>query len=127
MANFDLKNIEAVRGKQEFLQLCIDGVPQLDQFAESLSNPQYCSEFQTILTYMDLVANNQLVPSKKFKEITPSKSQVKEYEFKSDHLRIYAIKKANGKIIMLCGFKNNQKKDISRFRSLKDQFLKQNL
>jgi putative component of toxin-antitoxin plasmid stabilization module len=125
MATFATKKIEAVKGKQQFEQLVIDGIPQLDAFENSLSNPQYQSELRTIIAYMGLVADNERVPPKKFKEITPDKEPIKEFEFKTEHLRIYAIKKPNGKIVLLCGFKNNQEKDINRFRSLKDQFLKQ--
>lgn len=37
--------------------------------------------------------------------------------------KIYAIKKENGKIIIFSGYKNRQKKDIRKFRSIKKRFL----
>lgn len=122
MPNFTLKQIEAIRGKQEFYQLVIDGKGQLDIF-ESILEAKYKSEFKSLLVYMEFIANNCTLPNTKFREITPTKEKVKEYEFKSKHLRIYAIQKMNGKIIILGGYKNAQKKDIKRFRALKKQYL----
>lgn len=76
-----------------------------------------------MLTYVEYVANGNSLPDTKFRDITPSGEKVKECEFKSKHLRVYAIKKENGKIIMLGGLKTTQKEDFKRFRSLKTQYL----
>jgi hypothetical protein len=73
---------------------------------------------------MSFIANLNSLPHSKFKDITPDKEEIKEYEFKSKHLRIYCIKKPNGKIIILGGYKNNQSSDIIKFRSIKQQYLK---
>lgn len=123
MSKFALRNIEAINGKQTFNQLEVNNQKQLDDFETELSDTTYISEYKTLLTYMEFVANNKTLPNTKFKDITPKKEKVKEYEFKSKHLRIYAIQQTNGKIIVLCGFKNNQKEDINKFRSLKKQYL----
>lgn len=123
MSKFALHNIEAINGKQLFFQLEINGTKQLDAFEEQLIGTRYFSEFKTALALMDFVANNKTLPDTKFKDITPKKEIVKEYEFKTKHLRIYAIHKPGGKIIVLGGFKNNQKSDIKLFRSIKKQFL----
>ncbi|MEA5139920.1 hypothetical protein [Arcicella rigui] len=101
----------------------VDGNGQLDEFENDLKDTTYWSEFKTLLAYMDFVANNRTLPQTKFKDITPAKELVKEYEFKSKHLRIYAIHQPNGKIVILGGYKNNQKNDINKFRSLKKQYL----
>lgn len=124
MSNFALKKYELIDGHQEFDLLVVDDKVQFEDFeADLLGNKQYCSELKTIVAYMEAVANNKSVPSTKFKDITPEKETVKEYEFRSKHLRIYAIKKENGKIIILGGFKKNQSKDFIKFRSLKKQYL----
>ncbi|MDR7211997.1 hypothetical protein [Flavobacterium piscis] len=123
MPKFALSNIEAINGKQTFNQLEVNDQKQLDIFETELKDTTYISEFGTLLTYMEYVANNRTLPHTKFKDITPQKQKVKEYEFKSKHLRIYAIQQMNGKIIVLCGFKNNQKEDINKFRSLKKLYL----
>ena len=73
---------------------------------------------------MDNKKTTPLEHKKNFhEEIKLKQNQVKEYEFKSKHLRVYAIQQINGKIIVLGGFKNNQKEDINKFRSLKKQYL----
>ena len=123
MSKFALKDIESINGKQTFNQLEVNGQKQLDNLEADLSDTTYISEFKTLLTYMEYTANNKTLPQTKFKDITPKKQQVKEYEFKSKHLRVYAIQQVNGKIIVLGGFKNNQKEDIKKFRSLKKQYL----
>lgn len=72
---------------------------------------------------MDGVANLNSVSEEKFKDITPSGDKIKEYEFKSGDLRVYGIKIPNGKLIVLGGFKNQQNSDITKFRSLKIEYL----
>lgn len=123
MSKFAIHKIETIKGNQLFWQLEIDGRKQLDSFEEELKDTTYLSEYKTILSYMDFVANNRTLPQTKFKDITPKKESIKEYEFKSKHLRIYAIHQKNGKVIIMCGFKNEQKKDIARFRALKKQLI----
>ncbi len=132
MLKFTLKNILAVNGKQEFSELVIDAKNdseleikgQLTEFEQSLKGTNYEIELKTILAYMSFLSNLNGLPKTKFKDITPDKEEVKEYEFKSKHLRIYCIKKPNGKIVILGGYKNNQPSDIIKFRSLKQQYLK---
>ncbi len=76
-----------------------------------------------MLSYMQFIAENRTLPQTKFRELKGSKDGVKEYEFKSKHLRVYAIQQKGGKIIVLCGFKNSQEKDIRRFRSMKEELI----
>lgn len=103
--------------------MVIDGAGQLDNFEKDLNDTTYQSEFKTLLAYMEYLGNNGSLPKTKFRDVTPKGEKVKEYEFKSKHLRIYTIQKTNGKIIILGGYKNNQDKDFPRFRSLKKQLL----
>ena len=125
MPIFALKKIEAIVGKQEFFDIIIDSESQFESFCDAIkNNSQYVSELKTLLTNMDLVANLQSLPETKFKDITPVKETVKEYEFKSKNLRAYAFHiKKTGKIVAYWGFKNSQKKDIVKFRSIKKQYL----
>lgn len=122
MPIFALRKIEAVKGKQQFDELIIDGVPQLESYENSLQ-PIYKKNIQSIYYYMNHVANLQSLPKEKFKDITPEGEVDKEYEFKSGDLRVYAIKKLNGKVIVFCGHKNSQDQDIRRFRSIKKTFI----
>ena len=123
MSKFAIERIKAISCRQEFDQLIIDGAGQLDIFEKDLNDTTYQSEFKTLLTYMEYLGNNRSLPNTKFRDVTPKGEKIKEYEFKSKHLRIYAIQKANGKIVLLGGYKSNQDKDFIKFRSLKKQLL----
>lgn len=123
MPKFALRKIQAINGKQQgFDELTIDNIGQLEAFSEKITE-RYGSELDAIFLYMQRVADGDSLPANKFKDVTPQKEKVKEYEFKSKHLRVYAIKKENGKIVILGGYKNTQAEDFKTFRSLKKQYL----
>lgn len=140
MPKFGLKRIDAVSGKQVFYQLTIDDNPDfsdladgetendrktgiLDIYEQSLES-RYQKNLAQIYNTMGRVANNEHVPGEKYHELTERENNdpYKDYEFKHGDLRVYAIKTEGGKIIILAGFKNTQKDDIRRMRSLKKQF-----
>jgi putative component of toxin-antitoxin plasmid stabilization module len=124
MSKFALETIDSISGKQVFEKLIIDETCQFDEFEKRIvKNPKYKSELASLYLYMEEVAKGNSLPKRKFKDITPDKETVKEYEFKSNNLRIYAIKKENGKIIILAGTKNKQNKDIRKFRGIKKRYL----
>jgi len=123
MSKFALNKIKTIKGKQSFFDLEINGVGQFDSFSKEAA-VQYESELLTLNARMDLVANLERLPKQKFRDITPAKEQVKEYEFKTKHLRLYVIHiEKTGKVVILGGYKNTQKKDFRGFRSLKKQYL----
>ncbi|MGD2034172.1 MAG: hypothetical protein PVF73_03890 [Bacteroidales bacterium] len=124
MPKFALERIDCIEGKQVFEKLLIDDQCQFDEFEKEISkNDKLYSELGKIYSYMEFVANGESLPATKFKDITPKKKKIKEYEFKSKNLRVYAIKKEKGKIIILGGFKNRQKRDIRKFRSIKQRYI----
>lgn len=125
MSIFALRKIEAISGIQHFYELLIDGKSQYESFTREVQiNPSYYSELKIILSYMNLVADLRMLPQKKFKDITPAKEVVKEYEFKSKHLRAYAFHlERTGKIVVFWGYKNSQEDDIRKFRSIKSRYL----
>ena len=122
---FALRLMDEIRGKQKFYKLIVDGVSLLDEFEFEIStNPKYFSLFRKVLTLMELIANNQTLPGEKFKTLrSVSWHQVKEYEFKSGPLRVYAFNIEGGKIVVCGGYKNSQKTDIRKFQSLKRQYV----
>lgn len=124
MSKFALRNIDAVQGTQTFEELLVNGISPLDMFEGGLEAKDRKS-LDKIYFYMNEVANNRTLPNTKFKDVTPKKETVKEYEFKDGDLRVYGISKPGGKIIILGGYKNRQKKDYRKFRSLKEQYLNQ--
>lgn len=128
MRKFDLDELEAVVGKQKFYDLKINGLSQYKEFKEIIgkNHSQYMTEVITMFAYMDLVSNLKTLPKTKFREITPKKDNIKEYELKSKHLRIYLFHHENkGKIIALWGLKINQDRNISSFRQIKKEYFEQ--
>jgi len=122
MLTFAVQKIDTINGKQVFNKLIIDGISPLDEFEESLEE-QYKTEMDSIYFYMEEVANLRSLPRTKFRELKGVKGNIKEYEFKSEHLRVYAIKQPNCKLVVMCGHKNTQDEDIIKFRSLKNRYI----
>lgn len=127
MYTFALQRIEAIKGKQEFVKLVVDGKCPFDEFESSLEQ-QYKPEIESIYSYMQDVADLKLLPENKFHFYDKDKKQklkdgVREFEFKSRHLRVYGITKPNGKIIITGGTKAKQKIEQNYFRKLKNQYL----
>ena len=52
MPNFEIRNIDAVNGKQKFYKLIKDGICQIDDFENDLEEA-YKPELRTIYAYMD--------------------------------------------------------------------------
>lgn len=141
MAKFALKSITAVKGKQQFKQLVIvDDNVDINRLQQELDNGKtdidgvldiyemelehrYQSSFRGIIAIMNRFADLQSISDQKFRNITPKGDLVKEYEFKYQDLRVYAIKMVNGPLVLLGGYKNTQSSDMTKFRSLKKQFL----
>lgn len=125
MPKFKIKRIKQVKGRNTYYKLYKKGTCEFDEFCEEMSkSDKYESEVKQIYTLMDLAANQQSLPHTKFKDITPDKARLKEHEFKTSHLRVYAFQdKGTGKIIVCGGTKNSQESDIKHFRKLKEEYL----
>jgi len=124
MTKFAFKKVEEINCFQDIVKLEIDGSCYFDQFQEEIyrSKSQYVSELGMVLQYIERDGNGQRVADKK-RDITPGKARVKEYEYRTKHLRVYAIRRKGGKIIILGGYKNEQKRDIRKFRQIKKQWI----
>lgn len=125
MPIFALRKIESIRGKQDFDKLIVDDRCPFDDFEASLEE-QYKSEMAGIYHYMQDVADLKSLPENKFHyydKHQKRKGDIREFEFKSKHLRVYGITKPNGKIIITGGTKAKQKLEQNEFRKLKRQYL----
>ena len=122
MAKYTLERMEQIRGKQVFDKLVVDGIAPFDTFI-SLLEETYRSEVRTLYSLMDAVANLISLPETKFHPYSDGKDGVREFEFKTKHLRAYAIEQTGGKIIIIGGTKANQSKDQADFRRLKKGYL----
>ena len=122
MPIFVTKKIEAIHGKQVFDKLIVDGKCLLDEFEDQLE-AQYKSELGGIYHNMQDVANLKSLPYAKFHFYDKGKNGVREFEFKSRHLRVYGITRPNGKLIIMGGTKANQTSEHREFRRIKEQYL----
>lgn len=126
MRTFASEIFEAVRGRQIFEKLIVNDVCLIDEFEKEIRDRgQYNSEFNTLISYMDLFANGSTFPKTKFREIKGSKSKVKHYEFKSKNLRLYLFNIPGGKMVVMGGYKNNQDADIRTFLSIVSEYVSQ--
>lgn len=141
MSKFDLKRIYGVKGKQAFYQLTINDSPDfdgaetdeeknarktgvLDEYEKNLEE-RYLKDIDMIYAYMNMVANNDHIPGKKYHQLDRDKNDpYPDFEFKHGDLRVYGVKIEGGKIIFLGGYKNEQKRDLRALRSLKEQYFK---
>lgn len=125
MSIFELWGMDELQGEQTFYKVIVDGISLLDEFEKEVSaSPSYLSHFKIILTMMECVANMKSLPGEKLMSLkSVSLLHVREYEFKSGPLRVYALKNAGGKIVVCGGCKNTHKSDIKRFQSLKRQYV----
>jgi len=125
MYNFALLKIPEIVGKLSFYKLSIDGKCEFDQFEKEIQKDGNLKrELLKIQTRLQEVAEGKTLPPNKFKDITPKGELVKEYEIKSDHLRVYFFFESDeGRIIICGGKKTTQSKDIAHFQKIKKTYL----
>jgi hypothetical protein len=125
MSKFALKKINSIVGKQSIEKLVVDDYCQYDNFITELKKTRKgASKVASLYAIIKDYADCKSLPDTKFRFLHSSANEkVKEIEFKKDDIRIYGVKKDNGAILILGGYKNRQKKDLRTFRSLKEKYI----
>ena len=125
MSQFYLERLDLVQGRQHFYKLFKDEVCPFEEFCDEIeTDGRYFSELKTIYAYMEMVSNLQMLPQQKIRDLTSKNDNIKEYELKTKHLRVYFIhQEKTGKVVILGGFKTTQEKDIAKFRLLKKEYI----
>lgn len=115
MDDFHLCPIDDINNpKYDFYLLYKNGRNFYEEFAQSLRQQSEFDELDSIMALMDKVDNNNL-PTSKYRHISGGKYDRKDvWEFKSKHLRIYALKIPPDYYIILGGYKKGQEKDIAK-------------
>jgi len=127
MEFYSLKQIAEIEGKQKIFKLFIDENCLFEKFENEIEDiGQYEEELASIFAHIEDFSNHVLLPASKFRILNKGskKDKIKEYEFKSKHLRVYGIKAPTGQIIILGGYKATQKKDINRLKRIKTGYIK---
>jgi hypothetical protein len=97
----------------DFYLLYKNGRCYFEEFVNSLKQKSDLDELDKIRALMDSDINR--LPPTKYRHIIGGKYDRNDvYEFKSKHLRIYAIKKEPDFYLILGGYKKGQEKDISK-------------
>ncbi len=125
MNKFALKQIDEIVGRLKIFKLLVNNHCEYDEFEKQIEKEgTYKSELVTIQTRLLDIADGKLLPKEKFRNITPKKELVKEYEIKTRHLRVYLFHEENtGRVIICGGKKTTQQKDINHFRLIKKEYL----
>lgn len=122
---FALKYIVEITGRLKIFKLLVNNKCEYDEFEEQVqTESSYSTELVTIQTRLQDIADGKLLPKEKFRNITPKKEMVKEYEIKTRHLRVYLFhEEKTGKVIVCGGKKITQLKDMNHFRRIKKEYL----
>ncbi|MCF6333426.1 MAG: hypothetical protein L3J11_09100 [Draconibacterium sp.] len=124
MSKFVLKYIDEIVGRLKIFKLMVNNHCEYDEFERQIeTESSYTTELVTIQTRLQDIANGKLLPKEKFRNITPKKDLVKEYEIKTRHLRVYLFhEEKTGRVIVCGGKKTRQQKDIKHFRQIKKEY-----
>jgi len=125
MNKFALKYIDEIVGRIKIFKLLVNNSCEYDEFERQIeTESSYRSELITIQARLQDVADGKLLPKEKFRNITPKKDLIKEYEIKTRHLRVYLFhEEKTGRVIVCGGKKITQQKDINHFRRIKKEYL----
>ena len=113
MPEYREEPLEIVNNEEyTYYKLYVDEKCYFDEFYEEVvDDVRYCNKMAAIITYMDELGA-QLIPKEKFRNIKGlNRSDV--FEFKKKPLRVYVIKQKPNIYVVMGGYKNEQKNDIS--------------
>ena len=114
---YEIKDCDLVNNRNgyTFKKMYINGVCQFDDFYEEVHTSK--NEYKNLLAIMALMQcfSDTLLPKEKFRQIKDlDRNDI--YEFKKKGLRVYVLLCKPDVVIILGGYKKNQKKDISRLK-----------
>jgi hypothetical protein len=123
MSKFALKQKNDVNGKVPVFKIIEDKHCYWDEFCKSIQKEgTWEPQLYALVSQMNDLANLKPL-GKKYKDVTPDKELIKEFELKTNDLRAYGIKDEKGNIIILGGKKSTQHEDYKTFRSVKKRYL----
>lgn len=114
---YEIKDCDLVNNPNgySFKKMYIDGTCQFDEFCEEVRASK--NEYKNLVAIIALMQcfSNILLPKEKFRQIKDlDRNDI--YEFKKKGLRVYVLLCKPDVVIILGGYKKNQKKDISRLK-----------
>lgn len=123
MSKFALVKIEAVKGHIKFFKLERDGKCDFDEF-EKDAKENFSKEINKIHYRIDLLSRGERLPETQYRILKGAIKDTTLFEVKSNNLRIYCFaEKHTGSIVVIGGYKINQKKDLNRFEGIIKSYL----
>lgn len=123
MPKFATQIVTSIKAREVVEELVVDGKSVLQEYKDEMKGTPYEKELGAMMKYIEKAADGHSLPKEKMRKYKGNKDGVAEYEFKTKHLRLWAIQQPNKKLLIFGGFKNSQGKDEVKFRSRKKQFL----
>lgn len=119
MAIFEIRKIEQIRARSDCYYLLKNGKNLYAEAEEKIRRDGgYDSELISVQVILEMVANGEKLPVKKYRML-----QSGLFEIKTRNLRAYLFHETRtGKILVMLGKKNSQKKDIPKFKSIVEQY-----
>ena len=127
MYKFALAYISEISGRLKIFKLIVNNHCEFDEFEQKIAKEvSNALELVTIQVRLQEIADGKLLPKEKFRNITPKRELVKEYEIKTRHLRVYLFhEEKTGRVIVCGGKKTTQDKDMNHFRRIKRAYFNQ--
>ncbi|HPS70896.1 MAG TPA: hypothetical protein PLM70_01450 [Bacteroidales bacterium] len=124
MCNFAVEKIPALCGNRYIIKKLIrNGVSKYDEYMNSLNDKIKLK----ICSYITYFSDYNSIPNpQKLNLIQDDKIEVQLWEFKYNEFRLYCFDDNEGKVLVLGGTKNTQKKDIANFKKTVKEYLKEN-
>lgn len=124
MCNFVVEKIPALCGNRYIIKKLIrNGVSKYDEYMNSLNDKIKLK----ICSYITYFSDYNSIPNpQKLNLIQDDKIEVQLWEFKYNEFRLYCFDDNEGKVLVLGGTKNTQKKDIANFKKTVKEYLKEN-
>lgn len=124
MPKYELIKIKEIIGICPFYSLVINDENVYEEFFNKHKD-LYLNELKTITGRIKLVAEGKRLPKNMVRTFGDIKGS-KLLEIKSKNLRIYTFHQdRTGKVIVHCGHKNTQKKDVRKFKKIVKDYVKQ--
>jgi hypothetical protein len=106
-------------------ELVSNGRNEFEEFVEQIKTEgTHGTDLAKAISIVETASNLQRMPKGKWRELYDDKLPCKLYEAKSNIIRIYLFHQEHkGRVIVMAGKKDDQEKDIKRFKRIVKTYL----
>ncbi len=124
--NFALKKIIGAGSPSNFFVLAKNGKCQFEEFETDTIKRGLKIQLDKIYVYIERYAAGQELPNNAIKELNRNgNDKIKDFEFRTDKLRVYFFRDDEGNIIVLGGINDKKQKDknVLKLRQIKNEYI----